>query len=149
MSTPGSGMVGRPRSSAAAVIHRHFQVYGNARLAIRQILDAHDLGHRFAIHGIMRGAERESDENPHALVVRFPARGEVDPFLGCIHTDRQVLKVVVPGIRRPHTNRPGDFRPVAESFYRILFSGGFLHRCCPRKLSLVPVFAAEAETSTQ
>jgi hypothetical protein len=123
--------VARPQASRSrsrfcpAVIHGHLEMHGHPELAVRQFLQPNDLGHIFAIHRIVGRTERKSDENPHASVVRFPPRGEVDALFGGIHADRQVFEVLVPGIRRSNANRPGDFRPAAEPFIWIHFLGGF------------------------
>ena len=43
------------RCGAAAVIHRHFQTHGHAKLAVSHLVDAHDLCHIFAVHWIVGG----------------------------------------------------------------------------------------------
>ena len=115
------------RKGSGAVIYRHLQVHGHAKLFIRQLLDSYDLGDIFAVHGIVRGAEGEGHKHAHAFIVGIQARDEIDAVLGSVDADGQILEVVIAGFGRPYADRPGHFRPAAASFFWVLGGYGFFH----------------------
>jgi hypothetical protein len=63
------------------IVHGHFQVNGNAELAIGEFVDPDNLSYILAIHGVVRGAKGKRDENAHTLVIVFAASVEIDAFL--------------------------------------------------------------------
>src|SRR5271169_313236 len=68
------------RRSAGTVVHGHGEMECHAEPAIGQILDTNNLAHVFAVHGIVRGSEREGHENAHALIIICASGVKINPF---------------------------------------------------------------------
>ena len=70
----------RSPERTGAVVHSHLEVNGDAKAAIREILDTDDFRDVFAVHRIMGRGKRESDEQAHALIIVGAACCEVNAF---------------------------------------------------------------------
>jgi hypothetical protein len=80
-------------------------VDGDAELVVGKFLNTNDFGNIFTIHGVVRRAEGEGDENAHTLVVFLAAGGEIYAFLGSVNADGKVFKVNVAGLGGTYTDR--------------------------------------------
>jgi hypothetical protein len=120
------GVADRCRSSGvagfgtggASVVDGHFQMYGDTGFAIGEFFNADDFGDVLAVHGVVPGGIGKSDEDAHARIVGFAARGEIDAFLGGVDADRKILEVLVAGLGRAHADRAGNLRPAAAAEFR-------------------------------
>lgn len=90
---------------------------GDAGLFRINLLDAHDLAHIFAIHGIVRRGIGKRDEDAHAGIVGLGTGDKVESVLRGVNADGHIFKMIVARLGGANTNGPGDLGSAATAFF--------------------------------